>query len=209
MTIETCGAAAMDFGDGSEKNEPGAAAVPSGSAPSVPTIASLFLVCLKIGMLSFGGGLSGWIHREFVVLHGWVSDEDFINNLAVSQMLPGPNVVNLVIFLGHQLRGVLGSIGCVVGFVIGPFFAVIALSALYDSITNVGLLQAASNGVAFAAIGLILVMCLQGARRAIQFPPSLGIIAVPAIAIGVLHFPLVPVVLLVAPVSVALAWRRL
>ena len=199
----------MDSDDGSGQNAAGGTANPSRFTPGAPSIVSLFLACLKIGMLSFGGGLSGWIHREFVVRHGWVNDEEFISSLAVSQMLPGPNVVNLVIFLGHQMRGVVGSISCVVGFVIGPFFAVIALSALYDSITNVGLLQAASNGVAFAAIGLILVMCMQGIRRTIQFPPSLGIIAVPAIAIGVLHFPLVPVVLLVAPVSVALAWRRL
>ena len=199
----------MDSDEGSNGPSRATIADPSRFTPGAPSIASLFLACLKIGMLSFGGGLSGWIHREFVVRHGWVSDEDFISSLAVSQMLPGSNVVNLVIFLGHQMRGVLGSISCVVGFVIGPFFAVIALSALFDSVTNVGLLQAASNGVAFAAIGLILVVCLHGIQRSMRFPPAVGIIAVPAIAIGMLQLPLVPVVLLIAPVSVALAWRKL
>jgi len=177
-------------------------------ARPAPRLSALFLTCLKIGLLSFGGGLSGWLYQEFVLRHGWISDEDFASSLAISQMLPGANVVNLVICMGDELRGLAGSVACVLGFLVGPFFAVIALSAVFDALPDVTMLEAASNGVAYAALGLLLVICFRGAQRAMKFPPSLVVIAVVAIAVGLMKLPLIPVVLVVAPISVALAWRR-
>lgn len=173
-----------------------------------PGLATLFLTCLKIGLLSFGGGLSGWLHREFVLRNGWIDDEDFAGALAISQMLPGANVVNLVICMGDELRGPTGSLVCVAGFLIGPFFAVIALNSVFEALPDVAMLEAASNGVAYAALGLLLVICINGVRRAMKFPPSLIVIAAVATAVGVLKLPLIPVVLVVAPVSIAFAWRR-
>ena len=192
----------------------GPAAVPGAGStaptlPASPSLWALFLVCLKVGLLSFGGGLSGWLYQEFVVRENWISDEDFASSLAISQMLPGANVLNLVINMGDQLRGFSGSATCVLGFLVGPFFAVIALSSLFDSVIDLPLLQSASNGVAFAAIGLMLTICLRGIKRAARYPPSLVVIAATAIAVGFLRLPLIPVVLVVAPISVALAWRRL
>ncbi|MBE1203678.1 chromate transporter [Aminobacter carboxidus] len=178
------------------------------AARPAPGLGALFLTCLKIGLLSFGGGLSGWLYQEFVARNRWISDEDFASSLAISQMLPGANVVNLVICMGDELRGLAGSVACVLGFLVGPFFAVIALSALFDSLPDVTMLEAASNGVAYAALGLLLVICLKGVQRATKFPPGLVVIAAVAIAVGLLKLPLIPLVLVIAPVSVALAWRR-
>ena len=76
-----------------EASDPGGTAAAAGG----PSLLALFLVCLKIGMLSFGGGLSGWLHQEFVRRHGWIDDDDFASSLAIAQMLTGANVVNLVI----------------------------------------------------------------------------------------------------------------
>ena len=59
-----------------------------------------------------------------------------------------------------------------------------------------------------AAIGLLLLMCVHGVRRATRFPPSIGIIAATALLAGVLQWPLIPVALVMAPISVALVWRR-
>ncbi|GAA2835564.1 chromate transporter [Aminobacter aminovorans] len=175
---------------------------------SAPGLGALFLTCLKIGLMSFGGGLSGWLYQEFVLRNRWISDEDFASSLAISQMLPGANVVNLVICMGDDLRGLAGSIACVLGFLVGPFFAVIALSAVFDALPDVAMLEAASNGVAYAALGLLLVICLKGVQRAMKFPPGLAVIAAVATAVGVLKLPLIPVVFVAAPISVALAWRR-
>lgn len=179
-----------------------------GTAPGAPSLLALFLVCLRIGLFSFGGGLSGWLHQEFVRRHGWIDEEDFASSLAIAQMLPGANVVNLVICMGDQLRGPAGAAIGVFGFLVGPFVAVIGLYTAFDRLPDVAALEAASRGVAFAAIGLLVVICLSGVRRAMRFPPGLAVIAVTAICVGLLRWPLFPVVLVVAPISVALAWRR-
>lgn len=173
-----------------------------------PPLWSLFLISVKIGLLSFGGGLSGWLYRDFVLRNNWISEEDFASSMAVSQMLPGPNVLNLIIALAHQLHGGWGALACSFGLIVGPFFAVIALSAVFDQITNVGLLEALTNGIAFAALGLIAMMSLHGAMRVRHFPPAVGIIVMTTICVGFLQWPLIPVVLVMAPVSVGLAWWR-
>lgn len=176
--------------------------------PLVPML-SLFVVCLKIGVLSFGGGLSGWLYQEFVVRHSWISDEDFSSSFAISQMLPGANVVNLVVCMGEQLRGPLGSITCAIGFLVGPFFAVIAMSAALSRIGDGPVLQAAMGGVAAAATGLLLVMFWRGVQRVARSQATgLATVAVVGITVGLLQWPLLLVVLVVAPVSVFLAFRR-
>jgi chromate transporter len=178
------------------------------ASPLHPSLSALFLACFKIGVLSFGGGLSGWIYQEFVLHRQWIDEEDFSSSLAISQMLPGANVVNLVICLGEQLRGPWGAAVCALGFLIGPFFAVIGLYRLFDLMAGFALLPVVSDGVAFAAIGLLLLMCVHGVRRAMRFPPSIIVIVVTAGLVGVMQWPLIPVVLVVAPISVAMAWRR-
>lgn len=179
------------------------------SSPQTPDIRSLFLLCFKIGVLSFGGGLTGWLYQEFVLRKNWINEDDFASSLAISQMLPGGNVINLVICMGEQLRGPLGAITCLFGFLVGPFFATIALCTLFDALSGFALLPVVSSGVAFAAMGMLIVMCIHGVRRAMRFPPSVVIIAVTAILVGLLKLPLIPVVIVMAPISVFLAWRRI
>jgi len=82
------------------------------------------------------------------------------------------------------------------------------IDASYETLPDVAALEAASQGVAFAAIGLLLVICLRGVQRATRFPSGLVVIAVTATCVGLLRWPLIPVVLVIAPLSVALAWRR-
>ncbi|MEP7454027.1 chromate transporter [Phyllobacterium sp. SB3] len=177
--------------------------------PQTPDLRALFLLCFRVGVLSFGGGLSGWLYQEFVLRKHWISEEDFASSLAISQMLPGANVVNLVICIGEQLRGPSGALICVFGFLTGPFFATIALCTLFDALAGFPLVPIISDGVAFAAMGLLIVMCIHGVRRAMKFPPSVFIIAITAILVGLFQVPLIPVVVALAPVSVALAWRRI
>lgn len=182
--------------------------VPADARLEPASLAGLFLVCLKIGLLSFGGGLSGWLYREFVQQKRWIDADDFASSMAMSQMLPGANVINLVICMGEQLRGPAGAISGAAGFLIGPFFAVIGLSVLIDSIGNVGPLEAALAGVAAAATGLLIVMCWHGVRHASRHVAGLAIVVAVAIAVGILKWPLLAVVVCVAPVSIAISWKR-
>ena len=166
----------------------------------------LFLVCFQIGLFSFGGGLSGWIYHEVVVRRRWMSEDDFLSGLALCQVMPGINVSNLVVYIGQRLRGALGSCVALVGLLVGPFFVVIGLVLVYERIAGVAWVHAAMDGVAAAAIGLLLFVGLRGARRSMERPSALAIMAAIIVTVGLLEWPLVPVALVLAPVSIAFAW---
>lgn len=187
----------------------GASEQDKSTVAGAPSLAVLFAICFKIGVTSFGGGLSGWYYREFVETRKLVGEEDFASILALCQMLPGPNIINLVICLGHEIRGLGGAAACVGGFVVGPFFFVIALSVLFDGVSDLADVQIVTAGLAFAALGLLVAFAWQGIRRAGRYWPYLGVIFVLAIGAGVLQWPLLPTVAIAAPVSVCAAWVRL
>ena len=173
--------------------------------PPVPLL-RLFLIWFQIGLLSFGGGLSGWIYQEVVVRRRWMSEEEFLSGLALCQVMPGINVTNLAVYIGQRLRGALGSCVSLVGLLIGPFFVVIGLVVVYERIAGIGWVHAIMDGVAAAAVGLLFFVGFKGAQRALRQPPFAVIMALIIITVGFLQWPLVPVVLVLAPVSVAFAW---
>ena len=188
-------------------NEEGTAATDPAPPPEQPvSLLRLFLVCFQIGLFSFGGGLTGWIYQEVVVRRRWMSEDDFLSGLALCQVMPGINVSNLVVYIGQRLRGLLGSCVALVGLLVGPFFVVIALVLGYERIVGIAWVHAAMDGVAAAAIGLLLFVGFKGARRAVQRLPAAVVMFAIIVTVGLLQWPLVPVVLVLAPVSVALAW---
>ncbi len=179
----------------------------SGIGPAPPvSLLSLFLMCLQIGLFSFGGGLSGWIYQEVVVRRRWMSEDEFLSGLALCQVMPGINVTNLIVYIGQRVRGVPGACAGLIGLIVGPFFVVIGLVVIYERIAGLVWLQAAFDGMAAAAIGLLLTVGFKGAQRVLRVPPAMLVIAAIVITVGFLQWPLVPVVLVLAPVSVAFAW---
>jgi len=179
---------------------------PAPAAPPPPSLWRLYAVFFNIGAFSFGGGLTGWIFLEVVTVYGWLNEEEFLSGLALGQILPGANVTNLSVYIGQRLRGATGATVCVVGLLTAPFFAVLALYALYDQIVERPWIHAALDGAAAAAIGLLGAVSAMGARRAAAHLWSLAAMAATFIAVGVLRWPLVASVLVIAPLSVAAAW---
>ena len=124
-----------------------------------PSIAEIFWVFCRIGLMSFGGGVSGWIYREVVVKRGWLNENEFMSNLATSQILPGSNIANLAVTLAYKLRGTWGSCVALFALMSGPFFGVLALAAVYDQLKTLTFSEAVLDGVAAAAIGLVAGDC--------------------------------------------------
>ena len=168
----------------------------------------LFSIFFRIGMFSFGGGLSAWIYREIVELRGWLTEQEFLSGMALSQILPGANVSNLSVYIGQRLRGVSGAVVALLALLTAPFLAVIGLLAVYDRISAIPWAAAAMDGVAAAAIGLLLRMAIRAGRQASTTLSGAVALAATFIGVGVLRWPLIPVVLCVAPLSVAAAWPR-
>jgi chromate transporter len=137
-----------------------------------------------------------------------MSDDDFFSGLALSQILPGANVTNLSVYIGQRLRGPVGAICALVGLVIGPFFAVIALATAYVQLAAMPWIQDAMSGAAAAAIGLLLIVAAKGAYNTSRRLVPLLILLATFVAVGLLQWPLVPVVLGIAPVSIAFAWWK-
>src|SRR5262249_61714712 len=77
--------------------------------PRVP-LAALARLLARIGITSFGGGLSAWMYREVVDRRRWLAEDAFLSGLTLGQILPGANVVNLSVYIGQRLRGWVGRV---------------------------------------------------------------------------------------------------
>lgn len=173
-----------------------------------PSIFAIFSVFFRIGLFSFGGGLTGWVYREVVVVREWLSEDEFMSGLAMSQILPGTNISNLSIYIGQKLRGVLGAGAAIVGLLSGPFFAVIAVASAYGALKTLTFTEAAMDGVAAAAIGMLLVIIHRGARRTARNPAAVVALATTFVCVGLLHWSLPLVTAGVGSLSVLAAWFR-
>ncbi len=180
------------------------------TAEPPPTALQLFAVFSRIGLTSFGGGLSGWMLREFVQHRAWLDEEEFLSGLALAQAFPGVNVVNLAIWIGFRLRGTAGAFAGACGIIVPAAVVVIIIAALFAALTGYALTHLVLDGVGAAAVGLSLQMGLVAARRAAaKGAASIAIMVAAFVAVGLLGVSLPLVVLVLGPASVALAYWQL
>jgi chromate transporter len=181
------------------------------SSPAVTphvSLLALYRTFFWVGMFSFGGGLSSWLHREIVDIRGWMTDDQFFSGYSLTHVLPGVNSSNLAVYIGQHLRGAAGAVVALLALLTGPFFVVIGAALAYRYLLQVPGFQAAVAGIAAAAIGLLVRLGFVAARRATTGVLPVLIMLAIFIAVGFLRWPLVPVVLVMAPISIALSWPR-
>jgi len=169
---------------------------------------AIFRVFFMIGATSFGGGLTAWIHRETVIQRKWLTNEQFLSGLALGQVLPGANVTNIAVYIGQVLRGAPGAATAVVAVLAAPFFLCIGFALVYADAIRIPGFHAAMDGIASAAVGMIFRMGWVGAAHGCAKIAPAAIALAVFLAIGVFKWPLLPVILVAAPLSVALAWPR-
>lgn len=173
-------------------------------------VADLFLTFLAITLSGFGGVLP-WARRALVDKKRWLTDEEFAEALALSQFLPGPNIVNLAIVIGQRYRGALGATAAALGLLVAPVGIMMVCGALYERYGGLPSLRNALAGLTAAAAGLLLAMVarlLQPLLHARRVPALLFAITA-FVAVGLLRFPLYWVLLVLGPLSVAAVWWRL
>ena len=95
----------------------------------------LFLTFLKIGAVSFGGGY-GMISliREEVLSHGWLTEEQLLRFIAVSESTPGPIAVNMATFIGASQAGFMGALAATFGVVLPSFVVILLIAALLKKV---------------------------------------------------------------------------
>lgn len=180
------------------------------AAPSERRISlfALYRVFFWIGVFSFGGGLTPWMFREVVEVRGWMSKEEFLSGVAVSQILPGVNSTNLAIYIGQRLRGALGAGIALSGMLSAPFVFIIVAALTYDRLLSVPVVAVALVGVAAAATGMLLRMGIVSAGSGFRSIPSAIAMLTTFVAVGVFQWPVIPALLVIVPLSVAAAWPR-
>src|SRR5687768_17172189 len=107
----------------------------SSERPDSPlcSLSQLLLYFLRLGTFGFGGpiALTGYMQHALVEERGWITKEDYLEGLALSQLAPGPLAAQLAIYIGWVRFGVLGATLVSVAFVLPSFLMVIALAVLY------------------------------------------------------------------------------
>jgi chromate transporter len=183
-------------------------AAPAHKPAEAPTKRALFLGFLMIGLQGFGGVLP-FAHRMLVEQRRWLGEREFTEVLSLSQFLPGPNIVNVSIIVGNRFRGPLGSIAATLGLMLMPFVIVLVLAALYARFADLAAVRGATNGVSAAATGLIIATGLKMAGPLKGIPWDIVMCALTFIAIALLRLPLLWVLAVLAPISIAIAWRMI
>ena len=173
-----------------------------------PSLAELAVGFLEIGLFGFGG-VAPMARHVIVEKRRWLDDRDYAALLGVGQILPGANTVNAAVLIGDRFRGVPGAFVAVTALLVMPIAILVAVIAIYDRFAALPDVRAAMLGLAATAAGLVVGTSLKLAAGI--KPDLLGISVCLATfaAVGVLRLPLVPVVLVAAPCSIAVAlWAR-
>ncbi|WP_144638354.1 chromate transporter [Bordetella genomosp. 13] len=174
-----------------------------------PTALGLFLIFARIGLTSFGGGLSGWFLREFVQRRHWLTEDEFLNGLSISQALPGVNVKNMAIWIGYRLAGSAGAFAGFCGIIVPPAIFIVLLGTLLAYLSGSPLTHVGLAGAAAAAIGLSLSMAITSIRRVRRRALPLCVMAFVFVAVAFLHWPLLWIVAGMGGISVAAEYLRL
>lgn len=166
------------------------------------SLISLMGVFARVGITSFGGSTAAWLYKELVERRGWLDEPHFISALTLSQVLPGANPVNLSIYVGYQLRGGIGAAAAAFGLVAPPFCIILVLGYLYVQFGESPVARAVLGGLAAVGVGMTLFIGLKIARQ-VRRPVPILIAAIIFATVGILHWPMIPVVLVLTPLSVA------
>ncbi len=181
-------------------------------AASAPSLWTLLVVFSKLGVTSIGNGVNGLLHAELVVARRWLSEDQFLSGLAVSQAMPGVNIANLALWLGYQQRGIAGALVALTAVVLPPAIIIILIGGSLLRLSADPTIGALLAGLATAAAGLSLSVGYRAARHAYR-DFTTGALFLAALAGGILfHFSAIMLVAVLAPIGVGIgfvrAWRE-
>ena len=172
----------------------------------------IFRVFTRLALKGFGGVLP-IVQHELVERERWLTREQFLELLAVAQVLPGPNVVNLSLMFGDRAFGWRGGLAALGGMLLAPLGVVLALAVAYAHYAQHPVVAGVLRGMGAVAAGLIMstgIKLLPALRRNVLGPAlAFGFVAVMFACIALLRVPLPWMLGGLGAVAFVLAWRRL
>jgi len=173
--------------------------------------AELFFTFNRLALQGFGGVLAIAQH-ELVERQRWLTRQQFVEMLSLSQVLPGPNVVNLALMFGDRFFGWRGALAALGGMLLVPLVIVLVLTATYAEFSRVEVVAGALRGMGAVAAGLVVATAfkLMGTLRTnrLGLPLAAAFSIATFVMIALLRWPLVGVIVGLGSLAIALAWRR-
>ena len=132
----------------------------------------IFFTFLKLGATAFGGYMSlvAIVQKQLVEIDKKMKEEDLLDGISLTSVLPGPVAVNTIAYVGYLLRGIPGAIAAFAGIVLPSFFLVILLSWLYFTYGNIPAVKNIFSGIAPTITALIVTVAIGMARKTIKVP---------------------------------------
>ncbi|AMO25641.1 chromate transporter [Ramlibacter solisilvae] len=176
------------------------------------SLTDLFVSFTLLALQGFGGVLAV-VQRELVEKKRWMTREEFVEEWAVAQIMPGPNVVNLALMIGGRYFGLRGALVGLAGMLVVPLLVVLALALVYAQFAGNPNVAGALRGMGAVAAGLITATGLKLVTALRKHPLGKPLVATFAIAtfagVALLRWPLAYVLLGLGGLACVLTWRRL
>ena len=180
--------------------------------PRPHSLTELFWAFTALAMQGFGGVVA-IAQRELVDKKQWLTPAQFVEDWAVAQVLPGPNVVNLSLMIGDRYFGVRGGMVALAGMLTFPMVIVLILAALFAGVSDSVAVQGALRGMGAVAAGMIVATGLKlfGALKENVLGAHIcyALAAITFIAIALLRLPLIWVLLCLGGAGAWWAYRQL
>jgi chromate transporter len=180
----------------------------SGLARETVSLIELGWTFNHIALASFGGGLSAWSREVLVVEKRWMGEAEFLSAMTMCRILPGANQVNMAVFTGTKMRGMPGAVAAVVGLCLVPLVIVLFLSWLYFQFNEVPAVKGVLHGASAAAVALTLAMVIKTGQKCLTGVIPVALFALAFLLNGVLRWPLLGVLAVVAPLALIWAWPK-
>lgn len=179
--------------------------LPHSKAPNAPLSKTDLFVSFTVLALQGFGGVLAVVQRELVDKKQWLTLDEFVEDWAVAQILPGPNVVNLSLMIGGRHFGIAGALAALSGLLLAPTALVLLLAAAVAGFADTPLAQGMLRGMGAVSAGLIAAVGIKLMGALKNNPMGMltcaGIGAVTFIAIGLLRLPLAWVLLTLGPLA--------
>lgn len=184
---------------------------PLGSrAPKGP--AELFTAFTLLALQGFGGVMAV-AHRELVERRAWLTNEAYLQEVALAQALPGPNVCNLALMFGDRCFGWRGAAAALAGLMAVPTVLLLIAVLAYSTWAGQVHLEAALRGMGAVAAGSIagtgLKLMGELRRHPLAAPVAIGVVVITFVALALLRWPIAPVILGLGGLCVAFTWWRM
>jgi chromate transporter len=188
------------------------APAPTDSRPQPRSLTDLFVSFTLLALQGFGGVLAV-VQLELVEKKRWMTREEFVEDWAVAQIMPGPNVINLAVMVGDRYFGLRGAMAAVSGMLVVPLLVVLALALVYAEYSSNPHVAGALRGMAAVAAGLVTAVGIKLMGSLGRNPLGMPMCALIGIAgfagIALLRLPLVWVLLSLGCLACGLTYRRM